>query len=337
MYTRRAIRWSIILRFGWRYIVFFLLYSTAIVVAFTFLDWKFLQVPFLPISAIGIAVAFYLGFKNNSSYDRLWEARRVWGSLVNASRSWGIGVMHFIGKEGGSYTKPDSNTSNIHREVIYRHIAFLNALRVQLRRPAPWEQGYKTAHDIVAADDAVNAGKIDAAICPFLEAAEAEQMAGSRNAATQILHKQSARLQELQAEGLVDEFHRIELVRLLNEFYNQQGAAERIKGFPFPRQYAYFSFVFSWMFIFLLPLGLIPEFVEFGESYAWLVIPFHVLISFVFNTMEIVGATSENPFENGINDVPITAICRTIEIDLREMLGEKELPAKPEPVHDILM
>jgi putative membrane protein len=333
MYTRRAIKWSIILRFGWRYIVFFILYGTAVALAYHILEWKFLQIPFLPISAIGVAVAFYLGFKNNSSYDRLWEARRVWGSLVNASRSWGIAVMHFIERKG--QTVPDDEIKAIHQELLYRHLAFLNALRVQLRKPAPWEQGYKTSQTL--ADEAVNSGRIDAAITPFLGDHEANEMVGCRNSATQILHRQSERLQELRNAGLISEFNRIELYRLLSEFYNQQGASERIKGFPFPRQYAYFSLVFTWMFVLMLPFGLVPEFAKFGEEYVWMIIPFYTLISFVFNTMEIVGATSENPFENGLNDVPITAICRNVEIDLREMLGEVNLPKKAEPVHDILM
>ena len=334
MYTRRTIKWSIIMRFGWKYVVFFILYSTAIAAAYHFLGWKALQVPFLPISAIGIAVAFYLGFKNNSSYDRLWEARRIWGALVNGSRSWGIAVMHFIDRNDAG--EASSEVRTIHRELIHRHLAFLNALRVQLRRPAQWEQGYRTAQSIVV-HEADETTQVDAAICPYLPKEEAGQLAAARNTATQILHVQSARLQELQAQGLIGEYQRVELYRLLKEFYDNQGASERIKTFPFPRQYAYFSFVFSWLFLLLVPFGLVPEFLKFGESMIWLLIPFYTLIAFVFNTMEIAGSTSENPFENGINDVPLNAICRTIEIDLREMLGEKDLPKKLEPVGDILM
>ncbi len=142
-------------------------------------------------------------------------------------------------------------------------------------------------------------------------------MTAARNSATQILHRQSVRLQEIQAAGHVDEFHRIELYRLLKELYEAQGAAGHIETFPFPRQYAYFSYVFAWLFMLHLP------------SYT--------LIAFVFNAMEIARSTSENSFGNGINDVPMNAICRTVEIDLREMLGEEDLPPKLEPVGDILM
>lgn len=337
MYTRRTIRWSIIMQYAWKYIVFFLLYSSAIVGAHHFLDWHFLQVPFLPISAIGIAVAFYVGFKNNSSYDRLWEARRVWGALVNSSRTWGIQVLDFIGNKNSGEHAGAIELKEIQRRLMYRHIAYLNALRLQLRRPTYWEQAYKIGNRIVEREHEFDMQRMDKELQKFIAIDESETFCGNRNSATQIGRRQSEELRMLAEKGMLTEYQHVEMMRTLAEFYNQQGAAERIKGFPFPRQYAYFSFVFVWIFILLLPFGLIPEFHKLGEGYEWLAVPFHVLISFVFNTMEIVGASSENPFENSINDIPITAICRTVEIDLREMLGETDLPARPEPLHDILM
>ena len=79
------------------------------------------------------------------------------------------------------------------------------------------------------------------------------------------------------------------------------------------------------------------EFAKMGHQMAFLTVPFSVLVSWVFITMEIVGDNSEDPFENFINDVPMTALCRTIEIDLREMLCETDLPPKIMPEMDILM
>jgi putative membrane protein len=119
--------------------------------------------------------------------------------------------------------------------------------------------------------------------------------------------------------------------------YAQQGKAERIKSFPFPRQYAYFSEIFVGLFILLLPFGLVGEFAKLGESAVWLTIPFSILISWIFDTMEKVGDTSENPFENSLNDVPMSAISRNIEIDLRELLGESELPEPLQAVDGFLM
>ncbi|MFT6739463.1 MAG: putative membrane protein, partial [Paraglaciecola sp.] len=92
-----------------------------------------------------------------------------------------------------------------------------------------------------------------------------------------------------------------------------------------------------WLFVLLLPFGLVGQFKEMGHAATFLTIPFSVLISWVFITMEIVGDNSEDPFEGFVNDVPMTALCRTIEIDLREMLGETDLPLGIQPENDVLM
>lgn len=114
-------------------------------------------------------------------------------------------------------------------------------------------------------------------------------------------------------------------------------APDRIKTFPFPRQYAFFSGVFVNIFLALLPFALLGELAGRGGGQLWLVAPFGMLISWVFTTMEQVGDSSENPFEGGLNDIPMTAICRRIEIDLRAFLGESDLPPPLGPVDGILM
>jgi len=89
--------------------------------------------------------------------------------------------------------------------------------------------------------------------------------------------------------------------------------------------------------VLLLPLAMVNEFEKLGDGFLWLTIPFSTVISWIFMTMEIVGDSSEDPFENFINDVPMTALCRNIKIDLREMLGETDLPPRMLPVDGILM
>ena len=96
MYTARRVRFKHFLPFALKSVLFFVGYSTLICTVYVLTEWPFLRVPFVPIATIGTAVAFYVGFKNNSSYDRLWEGRRIWGSLLNASRSWGIMVLDYI-------------------------------------------------------------------------------------------------------------------------------------------------------------------------------------------------------------------------------------------------
>jgi len=129
----------------------------------------------------------------------------------------------------------------------------------------------------------------------------------------------------------------MELQKLFNDFYTHQGKAERIKKFPLPRQYASVSFIFVGLFIFLLPFGMVSEFHKLGEWAMWFSIPFTVIIGWVYIMMELVGDYSENPFEGLGNDIPMLSLCRIIEIDLREMLGETDLPPGIEPINGILM
>lgn len=325
MYTAREIKLGIILSFAWKAILFFFLYASALCAVSVGLGFA-LGISFVPIGLIGTAVAFYVGFKNNSSYERLWEARRIWGALVNASRTWGAQVT--AGVQGNDAVKT---------QLIHRHIAYVNAVRIQLRSKSIWNDTATTAHEMVKTHHGVLGSPLEELLSTLVTAEEASYFLSKKNAATHLMKRQAEQVSQLLQNGTISELAHFHMMNVVQEFYNQQGAAERIKNFPFPRQYAYFSKVFVWLFILVLPFGLINEFAKLGENFIWLAVPSYMLIAWVFNTMEIVGDTSENPFENAINDVPMTAICRTIEIDLREMLDEKNVPAAITPVNHILM
>lgn len=114
---------------------------------------------------------------------------------------------------------------------------------------------------------------------------------------------------------------------VLNSFYDEQGRAERIKNFPFPRNYASFSFAFVCIFVFLLPFGIVAEFAKLGDAMIWLSIPFGAIVGWIYVAMELIGDYSENPFEGLHNDIPMLSICRTIEIDLLQMNGITDVPA----------
>lgn len=129
----------------------------------------------------------------------------------------------------------------------------------------------------------------------------------------------------------------MELMQILYRFYEHQGKCERIKKFPLPRQYANMSRYFVNIFIFLLPFSLIPEMMKLGILGFWLSIPIPALIGWVYAMMEAVGDSSENPFQSMANDIPMLSLCRVIEIDLREMLGETDLPPNIEDKNGILM
>ena len=288
-------------------------------------------------ATIGTAVAFYVGFKNNSAYDRLWEGRRIWGGITNASRSFGAWTINWSGQWEG---KKSTDIQAIRREIVYRHIAWANVLRLQLRKTSVWENHYATniTNKIIHTSTPEEQFQKDIKNLSenLLSSEEFETLKTKGNKATYLLFRQSQRLTELKHQGMLSEFEHSDLEKMIAELYNQQGAAERIKSFPFPRQYGFFSTAFVYLFNFLLPFALLGELAKFNENALWLTIPFSTLISWVFYTMETIGDSSENPFENSINDVPMTAICRNIEIDLREMLGETELPAKVQAVNGVL-
>ena len=337
MFTTKRVPFYVVFPFALRSVVLFLAYSILICVLYSVAGWTFLAIPFVPVATIGTAVAFYVGFKSNSSYDRLWEARRIWGSLTNASRSWGIMVLDYITNRDTRNPLPEEGLQEIKRELIYRHLAFLTALRVQLRQKPVWELHRDPAHEVVERIKEFRQCSLDKELSRFLSDRDIEQLIKHPNPATVLMRQQSDRLRQLRDEQYITDYYHVDLERMLVEFYNQQGACERIKSFPFPRQYAFFSYVFVWLFIAVLPFGLLTEMARTSSWHVWLTVPFFTVIAWIFNTMEIVGDTSENPFENSINDVPMTAICRNIEIDLRDMLGEMELPKRIQSINNILM
>jgi len=333
MYTGREIKSGIILSFSWRSILFFFLYSVVLCGINYWTDLK-IGISFVPIGLIGTAVAFYVGFKNNSSYERLWEARRIWGSMVNASRTWGTFVMTYI-KTADNGTEAD--LAALQTKLIHNLIAYINAVRIQLRQKSVWNDSNTVAHAVVKENQANDNLPMRESLSQFLSEDGVNYFLSKKNPATHIMKSQAKLLDGHFRNNGINELFYFHMMGIIQEFYNQQGAAERIKSFPFPRQYAYFSKIFVWIFILVLPFGLLNEFGKLGGELIWLAVPCYIIIGWVFNSMEVIGDTSENPFENAINDIPMTAICRVIEIDLREMLEEKNIPPALVPVNNILM
>ena len=174
-------------------------------------------------------------------------------------------------------------------------------------------------------------------ITPYLSADDKEYILRKKNRAAHIINVQSEDLKNLLNKGLIENFRYIELQRILSDFYEHQGKCERIKNFPYPRQFATLNLYFVWIFIILLPFGMLPEFEKLGHHITWFTIPFCVIVSWIFRTMDKIGESTENPFQAGSNDIPITSLSRTIEIDLLEVLNETDIPKPIEAANDILM
>ena len=332
--------------FAWsrHHVLWLLTGSTVIAFLYKYEILNF-SIPWLPISVIGTAVAFYAGFKNNSAYDRMWEARKIWGAIINSSRAWGSYVDGFISNQFRNEAASEAEIHAIKKRLMYRHIGWLYALRSQLLVSAPWEhinQGGLVGKVAKKYQDVYGVGLVADQITKtelkhFLPEAEHDRLINHVNTATQIINEQSRELRELRKEDLIDDFRQMELQQILYHFYEHQGKCERIKKFPLPRQYANMSFYFICIFIFLLPFSMIPELIKLGELGFWFSIPITALVGWVYVMMEVVGDYSENPFQGMANDIPMLSLCRVIEIDLREMLGETDLPPSIEAKNGILM
>ena len=162
-------------------------------------------------------------------------------------------------------------------------------------------------------------------------------MINAQNTATQIINEQSRDLTKLREKNIIDDFRHMQLIETLKEFYTLQGKNERIKKFPLPRQYANISRYFVGVFLLLLPFSMIPELMKLGDIEFWLSIPITALVAWIYIMMEVISDYSENPFQGMPNDIPMLSLCRTIEIDLREMLNESDLPKPISSKKDILM
>lgn len=319
------------------HLVWLTLWASLVALLFHYTRWRWMVIPWVPVSLIGTAVAFYVGFKNNQAYDRLWEARKIWGGIVNSSRSFSSAMLAFL---------KDKSLTETTKVLVYRHIAWLYQLRAQLLEPMSWEhasqndpigivnrQRMKTT-GIGILDPDLTSKALHQHLTPA-DFKELQQIRG--NKAMQLMHKQAESLTELHEKGHLSAFHHVHLQQLLNELVTQQGMAERIKKFPLPRQYASASFIFVVIFILFLPLGMVNEFDKLGEWGIWVSIPFCVIVGWVYVFMELVGDYSENPFEGLSSDVPMYSISRGIEIDLKEMLGETDLPEPVKAVNGVLL
>lgn len=305
------------------------------VVLFEIFQIYWIAIPWTVVALLGTATAFIVGFKNTQAYNRTWEARQIWGSIVNSSRSWGVMSKNIVSDDGKS------------KELIYRHFAWLTALRYQMRDSRIWEAASKSYNKEYSKYFHVPEKESDfeTEMIKYISREELDVLLKNKNRATQLLAKQSKILKELLDSDQLNTFQHIEMQKVLNELFEHQGKSERIKNFPYPRQFATINMFFIRLFCFLLPFGMLFEFAKLNEYVdgfmkgymVWLVVPFSVLISWVFTSLEQVGESAENPFEGGANDVPISQISRTIEIDLREMLGETDLPPALTPVNNIVL
>lgn len=284
--------------------------TTTSYLLFTYGNWS-LSLPFAITAILGSALAIFIAFRNNNSYGRWWEARTLWGGIINSSRVMARLIITFADSHSGQSNYDPVRSEVFKRDMIYKLIAWAHALRIHLRKQDSWDE-----------------------LKPFLSDKEYEELMSRQNKPNHIHLITGNKIYTAMANGTLGGFDSFQMEGQLLALANYQGGCERIKNTPLLRQYDFFTRVFLYAFMLMLPFSIMADFARLGIA-SWM-IPISIIISFVFAIIAKVGEVNEDPFENRITDVPLSALCNTIERDLREMLGETELPSKLEPKQGFL-
>ncbi len=288
----------------WKAVLLFVIASTVVVAAEHFLGVDHLLLPVTPVAVVGGAIGIFVSFRTNSAYDRWWEGRKLWGQLINTSRHFCSQVLAYLPRADGKIGSKAA-PSELQRDLITRQIAYVHALRVLLR-----QQDLKADPDVQR----------------FVPADQLAELAAESNPTHALLQTQLELIVgELEAGRLTEQRMQSfdDSIRALLDI---QGGCERIKKTPFPRGYGFIAERLIQAYGVLLPLGLVG-----GIENDWIAIPMTVLVCLSFALISEVGRVLEDPFTMFWPALPLSAMATTIEINLRQRLGERELPVMPKP------
>ncbi|MDI1294689.1 MAG: bestrophin family ion channel [bacterium] len=277
----------------WKPLALLFIWDCAVTITYYILPFK---APSLPLTLFGSALALFLGFRDNSAYQRWWEGRILWGAMINASRSLARATRNFL---------PDPEARPLKQEIVRRQIAYVHALRCQLRRQP-------------VQDDVLR----------FLSPDDAKLALARTNPANGLLDSTGRRIDIARRAGWIDTIQQAQMERVLIDIANAQGGMERIKNTPLPNQYRFLPTLFTHLFCVLLPIGLVETLgfaTPLGSTVAGL----------MFLAVLRIADDLVDPFANTVHDVPLTAMCRTIEIDLLQSIGE-DAPEPIKPVRGVL-
>lgn len=252
----------------------------------------------IPFTLIGLALAIFLGFRNSASYERYWEGRKLWGELVIVSRNLSRQLLTLVNWSGGEERR---------QRMVYRTIAFAHALRHHLRCSDP-----------------------DAELSGLLAADESAALRSAGNRPDFLLRRMAIDLRHCLNEERVDPLFAVSIDSNLSHLGTVLAACERIKSTPLPFSYTLLLHRTAYLYCILLPFGLV-------DSIGFMTPLVVGIISYTFFGLDALGDELEEPFGMAPNDLPLTAISRTIEINLREALGESELPPPLAPVDYVLI
>lgn len=266
---------------GWS-LFWLLIWDVLVTIDFMlFLNSKF-TLPLIPLSLMGSALVVLVSFRNSSAYNRWWEARTLWGALVNSSRSFARQTLTLI-------DDPDDGLNPVKATLLRRHIAYINCLAAHLK-------GEKCPQELVA----------------FIPEAEFERHHGSNNFANDILSGSAALLAREYQEGRLDSIRLARLESTLVDLSNAQGGMERIANTPLPYPYVYFPRLFITLFCLIVPVGLV-------ESLEWFTPLASTVVGFMLLAIERIGTDLQSPFRFSEHQIQMDTICETIERNLESM------------------
>ena len=289
--------WPLLALVGW---------DVAIVVAFKVLHWEWVGSKYVPLALYGSAIGIIVGFRNNSAYGRWWEGRALWGQIVNNSRSLARQVCSTMHPNPERHGEDADDLQAMQRRLVLHQIAYVHALRQHLRKLSPWEE-----------------------IGPLLAQDELAALQTAKNVPLSIQQQIGRLLRESKNRGWIDRLEWQAMDGNLDDLADAQGGTERIKNTPMPKQYDFFPMLFVQIYCLLLPIGMV-------ENLGWFTPLGSTLVGFMFLALDKIGRDLEDPFDNKIYDVPLTSITRTIDINLRQLLGDSELPSPEEPIRGVL-
>ena len=300
MIVDKKIQMRRVLRQRWQLLLGATLYTTAIVYLQQ-TDHKWVDTPVAIPAMLGTVLSVLLGFRTAASYERWWEARKIWGAVVNDSRTFARQVLTLIDKG------EDGETTPLQLQLIYRQIAWPYTLARSLRE----QDALAEAEDL-------------------LDTSELDQLRLQKNIPNALLMTQGVQLRSAYENGRINAYFLTSMEDTLRRLTDHMGKCERIKKTVFPVYYSFFLSRAVLVFFLLLPSGLAP-YLE------WLTIPIALIIELLFSLIDRAGSILQDPFQNHPSDTPMMAISRTIEINLRQQLGETELPDPLAPVDGVLM
>ena len=250
----------------------------------------------LPFTLVGIALGIFLGFRNNASYDRWWEGGKLWGALVNTSRTFTRQVLTLVGPQPGGPAVDERELAEFRARLVHRTLAFAHALRLSLRD----HNDLSELEGLLPADEVV-------------------RLRTEPNPAFAISLGTGRMLRDAWQRGWVHAQHLSQLEGSLAALTDAQGGCERIKLTPLPFSYTTLIHRITAGYCYALPFGVVDS--------VGLYTPFVVtIVAYAFFGLDAVGDEIEMPFGQDPNDLPLRSICRNLEIQLRHQLGEKELP-----------